>query len=235
MKEKFELIKEIYKKPYGKWVLFFAFYFVFFLVITVLLRFGERSHTLSSDYEKGNSHSSLISSLLKNNYAFDYVVTLDDIKYEYSGRRYDNMELFNFQDKSFYRYNDEYFLNNSSEWIKTDNPYVVPEFLDINSVNSLINLAAYDSETNYKSGKTNYNFLLSTNTLNKHLRDFDSDFDEEPNTITVSTDEKKNVSEIILYLNSYCTLNNFCQKNLKINLQYDKVGEIDKIDSPVSE
>ena len=78
-----------------------------------------------------------------------------------------------------------------------------------------------------------YNYLLSTNTINKEFYNMVSDFLEEPNQIVVSTDEEKHINQVLFLLDSYCSLNKTCIKNLKIDIQFDQIGKIEKIDKPI--
>ena len=227
-----ELLKEIQENPKGKAISFFIFYTFFFLIVICILFFGKKDYTKPSDYEKGNATSYLSKTLLEDNYSFIYIITLDDQVYQYQGKKKDNFEYFQYLNKNYYRNGNDFYVEDGS-WIKSENPYLFSEFLDTKNINKLINLASYLSKTSYDSGKMTYDYLLSTNTINKEIHNVNSDFLEEPNQIIVSTDENKNVSQILFLLNSYCYLNKSCIKNLKIDIQFDQVGKIEKIDNPI--
>lgn len=234
MKKFFELLKEINSTPKGKAFLFFGFYIIFFVVIIIFIRFSSRVPVMhSEDYERGQgSYSFKIDSLLKNNYQYSYVITLDGIDYEYFGKRYKNMELFQFEGNEYFRTEDEYFIKDNL-WIKSDNPYKFKEFLDVNNLVNLIKIASYDAKTTYESGKIKYNFLISSNTINQNIYNISSDFLEEPNEIIVSTDEDRNVDEITLNLDSYCKVNKLCNDSLKMKFKYDNFLEV-QFDNPIS-
>lgn len=234
MKNFIERIQEINKTAKGKAVLFFAFYIVFFLVVVLVCRLGSGTTIASgNDYEPGNGNVTLyIDNILKNNYIYSYTVTLDGVKSEYYGQRYDDMELFEFRNKSYYREGNRFYVKNSL-WVEGTNPYLFPKFKDIGELSKIIEVANYQSKTSYEDGRKAYNYLISTNTINQLLNGIDSDFLEEPNEITLEADEDKNVKKIELKLNSYCTLNKLCKNSLKIELEYDMFGEVQKIDSPV--
>ena len=143
------------------------------------------------------------------------------------------MERFQFQEKEYYRDSDKFFVKEEA-WIKADSPYLFEKFLDTSTISSLIQASTYLSKTSYDSGKTTFNLLLSTNTINSMIHQIDSDFMEEQNQIIISTDENRVVNQITFLLDSYCTLNHFCEKNLKIELNYDDFGKIEKIENPIA-
>ena len=67
MKELFKNIKELSKTTKGKAILFFGFYFVFFIIIMIIARFGSRNYTKPSDYEKGKSGTFYINDIVDKN------------------------------------------------------------------------------------------------------------------------------------------------------------------------
>lgn len=233
MKNKVKQIKEIIKDPKKKAILFFGFYFVFFLVIILLLRFGDRSITRASDYEKGVSLTFDIQNIMENNYLYGYTITLDGVKFEYYGEKNGNVEYFEFAGKAYYTDGDKFYVKDT-QWLECESPYLFSDFLDTRKLYTLLEESYFESKTTYQSGKNNFNFLISTNTINQLLSNIDSDFLEEPNQIILIANEDKIIDEVTLNLDSYCTLNNLCTKSLKINLQYDRFGEISNIEYPIN-
>jgi hypothetical protein len=236
MKKIFETIKELNKTPRGKAILFFGFYLIFFIFIIIFVRVGSRNSTGSYEYEKGNGTSNYnfdISGIANSNYKFTYTITVDGVASVYSGEKYEDTELITYNNNNYYRNGDNYFINNTL-WIKSDNPYIYSDFLEYDNISNLLVAASYESKTSYDSGKEIYNFLISTNTINQLLNNINSDFSEEPNRITISSDEDKNINEIIYYLDSYCTLNKLCNNSLKIDLVYDDFGNVEEIENPIN-
>lgn len=233
MRNFFEKIDEIKQKKNGKAILFFGFYLVFFLILFISLKFSnKRPLSAPEDYEKGNRYKFYINDIVDGNYHYNYVTVLDGVRYEYSGERNKKEELFRFNSKEYYKNDGNYFVNEGL-WIKSDNPFVYQEFLDVDNIVEMIGLAAYESNTNYEDGRQSYKFLISSNTLNQKLHNIESDFMEEPNQLFIMTDANKNVTEISLKLDSYCTMNKLCKGTLEINLTYDKFGDIEDIESPI--
>ena len=232
MKEIIEKVKELRKSNIGKAILFFGFYFIFFFIISLIARFGGRSYTPAEEYEKSEAFTLSYGKLLNKNYHFNYSIYLDDSVYSYVGDSYEDSSLFKYNDKEYFKIEDNYFVNDTI-WIKSDNPIKFNSFLEIDNIVSIINSSYFDSQTSYNSGKTLYNYLVSSNSLNKLLDNKDTDYSEEPNKIVISEDENKNIDKITYYLDSYCSLNKVCNKSLKIEALYDNYGKVSKIDNPI--
>lgn len=234
LNEIISFIKELYKSPKGKAVLFFGFYFVFFAVLLIFLRLAPKKRIDHIDYQKGTPYNYSLDYFDLDNFTFTYNINLDDTTYSYVGKHKDDVDLFQFNNMSYYRNQDNFFVKNDL-WIKSENPFKFYDFIDLKKVDLLLSSSAYDSKTTYSSGKTNYVFLISTNTINKLIHNVDTDFFEEPNRLILITDENNNVKEIKFELDSYCTLNKICTKNLVIDLEFDMFGKVDKIDNPINE
>ena len=219
-------IKELRKTPRGKGILFFAFYFVVFAILFIILSIKEPTGLKEKDYELGTPYSFDINYVLNNNYHFEYTITKDSSKYVYVGDRYNDKMLFIFNNKEYSYDGDKYYLDNQ----EVDNPFLYSELLEFNNTKLLSEEATYDSKTSYNSGLTKYNFLLSSNTINSLIEDKETDIDEVPNTITISTDNGNIVDEVTYHLDSYCEYLNDCKNKLEINLTYSKFGEIKEID-----
>ena len=233
MKKKWEGLTDLYQSSNGKVFFFFVFYFFFFLFVILFIRSNNNNNVMhGTEYERGNSVTFDVHSLLSDNYAYQYRVILDDEVYLYEGKKNKNVEVFSFQGKEYYRNENNFFVKDGM-WIKTESPFLCAEFLDEEYIEELLVLSTYLSKTSYDSGKEIYNFLLSTNTINQKLFHINSDFMEEPNQILLSLDESKEISEIHYSLDSYCMLNQLCNKSLKIVLQYSQFGQISEIDNPI--
>ena len=231
MKNSFKEIKELYKNPRGRALLFFIFYFIFFMFIFLLLRTSNNKYN-SYDYEMGRQYSFNTSAILNNNYKYYYDIHLDDKDEVITGEKYNDKEMFTYNNKNYYYTNGNYYVKDK-EWVETSVPFKYSDFLDAKKVLSLVGLAYYESKTSYESGKNVYNFLISTNTINKEFNKIDSDYDEIPNRLIISTDENNSVNSINIYLDSYCVLNKKCNKSLKINLNFSEFGKVEKIKSPI--
>ena len=232
MKELFKNIKELSKTTKGKAILFFGFYFVFFIIIMIIARFGSRNYTKPSDYEKGKSGTFYINDIVDKNYGFTYQVSLDNVKYTYTGTRNSNNTLFDYNGNNYFSSDDKYFINNSI-WSKCDNPIMFYNFINPSKLTSILENSWNEANTSYEDGRHEYSLLISTNTLNKLLDSKNTDYDEIPNKIVVSTDSDKLANKITYNLDSYCKLNNLCDNSLSLEISYYRFGKIERIDNPI--
>ena len=234
MKDKIDTIKDIFNDPKKKAYAFFGFYFVFFIFVFVFLKSVDRKHYRYEDYELGKKFTYNSENIKNNNYSFNYSVKLDDITYLYNGKKNSNSELFNYNDKEYYRLNDNYFINNDI-WVKCDDPYKFSLFMNIDNIVLLLDSSYFESKTVYEEGKTVYNLLISSNTINKIISNIDSDYEEVPNKVVLTVDKDKNITDISFVLDSYCVLTKKCDKSLSIDLSYSDFGNIEDIKNPIGE
>lgn len=235
MKKFINKIKEIKEMKNGKAILFFGFYFIFFLILFLILKLSEKNPLSHPDeYEKGNNgYVFHMDKILENNYKYTFTITIDGVQYIYLGQKNGSKEIIKFNNKDYFR-NEFDFFRNDNIWLKCENPFVFTDFLDINIIEKIIETSSYESKTSFENGKQSYNLLISSNTLNQLLSNINSDFLEEPNKIYINTDTEKYVNEIKFNLDSYCYLNNLCQKSLEINLEYYDFGNILEIVNPIN-
>lgn len=230
--------KEVYaflKTPRGKAFAFFGFYLIFFIAIMIMARVGGSSNLTSSSYQQNTlSYDFSTTSIENSNYHFKYEYNLDQNSFVYEGDKYGYRELFVFGGDKYYRSGDNYLKDTDGIWIKIDNPYVLPDFLDINIISNILKEATYISKTDYDSGVQLFNFQVSTNTLVKVLENVDIDIDDLPNEIVLSTDTKGNVNNIKFNLDSYCKYKQISSLG-NITLSYSKFGEIEEINVKIDD
>ena len=233
MKNFFKNLKEVKKNPRGEAFLFFGFYFVFFLVLILFLRGGHKNKNNINNYDYDEPINLLFdgSKLEKNNYSFNYKVILDGVNHEYIGKK-NNDEMFLYLNNQYYHHDNDFYIKKDN-WEKVVNPYMFSDFFNIEKLFILINNGYLESETNYNSGKINYNMLISTNTINQILYNIDSDYSEIPNSVVVSKNEKSIINQIHFSLDSFCKLDKMCNKSLEIIISYDNIGEIEEINNPI--
>lgn len=230
MKQFIELIKELRKTPRGKGILFFAFYFIVFLVLIIVIKLNGNNVYKEKEYEVGKPYSFDTTYVESNNYHFEYTITKDSKKYLYVGDKYNDTELFMFDNKEYYYDGEKYYVDKK----EVANPYLYSELIEIDNIKKLLELATYDSKTSYESGLTKYNFLLSSNTINTNVYSKDTDIDEVPNSITIGTNNSGILNEITYHLDSYCKYDKDCKDKLEVNLSFDKFGEIEEIVNPLN-
>lgn len=228
-------LKELMSTPRGKAIVFFGAYLIFFLIIAVLARTGgDGSNGANRVYETGGEKQFSLANIENNNYKFNYKIVIDDNYLTYTGVKYNVKEKVTCNSLTeFYGENGNYFTNTSGIWLKTENPYKYSEFYDVENISKLIENSFYVSRTSYESGRTTYNFNLSSATISKLFENIDIDIEEIPNEIVVGTDESNYVNDVKFTLDSYCKAKGICVNNMSITLSYELFGEIEEITSPL--
>ncbi len=231
MKKWFERYQNMRKDPKGKAILFFGFYFIFFTVIIALLRFSSHPGSYQSDDLQNNNLAFEVDTFTQDNYHFHYTVLEDNHSYIYDGKK-NGVELFTFQDQEYYFDGTSYYLHNGI-WFQSESPYLYSDFLDTSKIVQLLQKAYFESETTYKSGKTTYHFLLDTNLIYQLLFQKNTDYEGNENALIVNVNENKKIESIIFDLVDYCKSLDTCQNTLKISLEYDEIGLVGEIESPI--
>lgn len=232
-KESKNEIKELMKTPRGRAILFFGAYLLFFLFIAIFARTGGTSN-INKKYESGSPLAFSLSGIEKSNYKFKYEVNIDGVISKYEGSSTINNSLFKVNGMIEYYFNgNNYFTNNNGVWLNVENPIRNYDFINNKNISKFIEKASYISKTEYDSGKDVYTFNISSATINKILENKDLDISEVPNEIIISTDDENNVTEVKYNLNSYCKVKKLCTNSMNITLNYDDVGDIYDIASPL--
>lgn len=209
MKKLIEFIKELRKKPYGKGVIFFGVYLIFFIVVFSMLSLGDNKN---SDESKNKSFFE------KYNYSFEYKVVLDNNTYTYVGSKEAKVFKYNYNGKEYYNRGYKSYIKEES-WKEVENPIKFNKFFDEEIVENIINSSYTDYRTTYGSGDTEYNLLVSSNTLNKIIEEKDTDYEEVPNKIKINISKDKLIKDINYNLDNYCKMNNICN-SLNITVNY---------------
>ena len=140
--------------------------------------------------------------------------------------------MFDYNGNNYFSSDDKYFINNSI-WSKCDNPIMFYNFINPSKLTSILENSWNEANTSYEDGRHEYSLLISTNTLNKLLDSKNTDYDDVPNKIVVSTDSDKLANKITYNLDSYCKLNNLCDNSLSLEISYYRFGKIEGIDNPI--
>ena len=231
MKKYIDQFNEFKDSKYGKPILFFGFYLIFFIAIFIVIGvFGDKN-ALIKDYESGNKSALGNTYLLQNNFYYDYKITLDGTLYDYYGKALNDTESFKYNNNDYFKKGDNYFINNGT-WVKSENPFKFREFYEPSNMNELLTNGYYSSKTEYDGGAEDYNFLLSINTINKILYGKDSDYDDIPSEAIVTVDKDGVIKNITYKLDNYCKYSGVCN-TLKIELIYDLFGEVQEIENPI--
>ncbi len=234
MKNTIKFIKELYKRPKGKAILFFGGYLLFFIVLMIVVRVVSPNTTKSEDYEKGNVYDYSISNLVNGNYKYTYTITCDNKKSEYVGKSDGKDEMFIYDKVDYYRNSEGFYNNKSGTFIKSDNPFKYYYFLQLDNINDIYGSAYYVSKTEFDDARQSYNYLISTNTLVKLQDKKNIDISDNANEISLSTDSDGYVNKLDLTLDSYAAYKKECNGKLRIILEYSDYGDIETIKNPLN-
>ncbi|MBQ9018967.1 MAG: hypothetical protein IJ097_01475 [Bacilli bacterium] len=219
MKKYIEAFRELKKKPYGKSVVFFGFYLILFIFLAIIFSLSSKRNITSNDYNKFSNN--IIHKYLSNSdYSFDYKVNVDKEEYNYFGNKNKGEYSFIYKDIKYYIIDDKCYTKTNGEKEEIVNPMKFNMFVFEKDIDNIMKSSYLESKISYDDGKKVYNYLISTNTLNLLFDNKNTDYEEIPNRISVSIDDKK-VESISYDLSSYCKLNSLCTDSLKINITYE--------------
>ena len=211
MKQVINFIKELRKKPYGKAVIFFSVYFLLFLGLAIFSR-------VSPNNGRNTNKNSNLNILVNKKYSFNYNVNVDDSIYSYDGSRNNTDLEFIYNGEKYSLISGKYYKNGDNS-TSVDNPMKFEKFFIEENITQIIQSSYLESQTTYGDGRVVFNYLISSNTINKLLEGKDTDFSEVPNKVTL-TKINNSLEKIVYELDSYCKLNNLCNKGLKITISY---------------
>lgn len=228
-----EKIKEFMGDSRKRAILFFAFYFVFFSILIVMVRTAP---VKEENKEKPNDTKLEENQEKEVNYQFIYTIEEENRLTIYEGKAYHNKESFTeMKDgiiSSYYKLGEHYFKKNEERYDTVTNPYLYAPFLDLKELDSLLSK---------KDGKTSGNkttYLVSVIDL---LELYDTSFPYDGFTISTIEDdtievekENKRIKKVVYSLNHmidyYTKEREQPISSLKITLEFtdfDKVEDFD--------
>lgn len=132
-------------------------YGIFVVIVIIYAVLGNRDNiqSMMNEYKDINplqedtnvSDNNSLNIILFDKYAYDIVVKINDIDYNYSGEYKNNVLTINKDNVEEYIYKDNnYYIKDSNELIEKNKIYdvVVDEFIDINIINEYLRKATYD-------------------------------------------------------------------------------------------
>ena len=232
-KKKESTIKELLKTSRGRAILFFGCYFFFFLFLILFFRTGiyKKSYRSYDSFEPGTSDISYQFDFIKgNNYEYQYKIVIDDVVYSYNGMKDSKREIFTFNGNDYYREFDDFYMKKDEGYIKVSNPFVLEDFYQSSSIESLVSQSMLFSNTNFKDGGGNINFQITTDTILLEIDQLKTDLDSLVNEITLSLDNNQNVVGIKYQLPGYAQY--LGKKSIQIECNYSSFSDV-SIESPL--
>lgn len=234
-----KVVKNLLKSERGRAILFFLFYFVFFLVIILMARTNlsnnnknntknESTTSIKADYD--------LKKLEEGNYRFTREETRNGIRTIFTGEANGGRSSFLMTNdtgiKNFFSYNDIYLEKENNAYKVSVNPYLYPRFNDYSMLKKILDTAHLKSKTTYENGNTIYQYEISSTSLLSIIDNKEVDLDDQVNLINLTTDENKNVIEIIYQLDSYHSYNYNVVETLTIKIDYSDYGKVKELEIP---
>lgn len=234
-----KVVKNLLKSERGRAILFFLFYFVFFLVIILMARTNlsnnkknntknESTTSIKADYD--------LKKLEEGNYRFTREETRNSIKTIFTGEANGGRSSFLMTNdmgiKNFFSYNDIYLEKENNAYKVSINPYLYPRLNDYFTIRKILDTAHLKSKTTYENGNTIYQYEISSTSLLSIMDNKEVDLDDQVNLINLTTDENKNVIEIIYQLDSYHSYSYNVVEHLTIKIDYSDYGKVKELEIP---
>lgn len=227
-----EKISQFLKTPRGKGIAFFAIYFVFFIVLSILARVSGTGDVIGS-HLSASPYSYNMSSINAGNYNFNYRYLIDRKTITYSGSRNGDVSTFSDGVIEYYQ-NDALFMKNQNGiWIKCDSPYIFSDLLDSKTIEKILNSSTYVSKTELATGEEAINFQITTTTLVKLLDGIEVDLDDPANTIQLRKDKDGEIVTIKYDISNYAIYKGQATNQFMLTLSYSDFGKVEKIKEPV--
>ena len=234
-----KVIKNLLKSERGRAILFFLFYFVFFLDIILMARTNlsnnrkndtknESTTSIKADYD--------LKKLEEGNYRFTREETRNGIKTIFTGEANGGRSSFLMTNdngiKNFFSYNDIYLEKENNAYKVSVNPYLYPRLNDYSIIKKILDTAHLKAKTTYENGNTIYQYEISSTSLLSIIDNKEVDLDDQVNLINLTTDENKNVIEIIYQLNNYHSYSYNVVETLTIKIDYSDYGKVKELEIP---
>ena len=238
-----ETIKELWKTPRGKAILFFVFYIIFFFGAVVLIRTNNAENTSQTLTEGTNETTQTIRSTYKldkieaGNYHFVREENRNGIVTTFVGDTANNRSQVMMTQgtayKNYFLYSDIVLEQENGVYKVGINPYLYPNITTYSSIRAILSQATLKSKTEYEGANTIYQYEITTTTLAYILDQQEIDLDDPVNTIEVEVDEENEVVGITYGLNSYHAYKtNGLENALTISIKYSDFGEIAELEIP---
>ncbi|MBQ6134938.1 MAG: hypothetical protein IJI60_01305 [Bacilli bacterium] len=216
-----EIVQNIHERPRIRALFFFAFYALFVILVLFSLNSSETISKTPSE-----NHFPFSITMFENpNYHFSYQVFTNQGNYEYVGDRLLEQESFSYLGKNYFFDGTKYYV----DFVEVEDPYILEDFKDSHVILSLLKNAYFESKTIYESGKTSYRYAVDSNIIFEVTENLITDYEGEVNTLVVSINEDGNIEKIVFQLDDYCAKSAACAGNLKIEMTYEKLGEIQSL------
>ena len=189
---------------------------------------NESTTSIKADYD--------LKKLEEGNYRFTREETRNSIKTIFTGEANGKRSSFLMTNdngiKNFFSYNDIYLEKENNSYKVSVNPYLYPRLNDYSTIKKILDTAHLKAKTTYENGNTIYQYEISSTSLLSIMDNKKVDLDDQVNLISLTTDENKNVVEIIYQLDSYHSYSYNVVEHLTIKVDYSDYGKVKELEIP---
>ena len=209
-------------------------YFIFFAILIFSIRTNQEK---TENVESNISNLPFsISKIKTNNYDFKYIVNFDDNIVTYEGKNYQNNSLFTLNNTDiYYQEGNAYFKKQNESFINSDNPYKFGELRNIDILEKILKQSKLESHTIYEDSTKNYNYQITTDTLEKIINNRNIDTDLVLNNIVVYVDSSNEAYKFVLNFSSYTNYKSYTINKGIIEITYSNFLGNSQIKENVSE
>ncbi len=191
--------KELFTDEKKRARLILLVYFVFFVVLIITMRIN---YNYENDDIANQINHPADEKLAMNNYEFTYTITKGTKKYIYSGKHYNEKEMFVYNKNTYYKENDLVLKQEEKDWVKVNNPYVEYEYIKLENIDKILEKSNFISQTKYKDGSV----------LNSYKMYIDQKISE--NVLNITSKNEKLIKIEILF------------ENKTIILEFSNIGNV---------
>ena len=208
-------------------IIIMGFYVVLFGFLIIAIRYDKyqekkelkRQQELE-EAQKIHSTNDLQEYLKGTNYSFQYVLKLDDVTYQYVGKRYDDKQKLVIQsgmsNADYYIYGDIGLKKSGDEYILADLPFHYFNYFDIDIINNIINQSTYDELTN--------TYEITSSNFNEAIKQKATMSNKSINTISIAYTDN-NISAIIIDFSNYVKARREKYSFAVLELKYQDFGK----------
>ena len=180
---------------------------------------NQSTTSIKADYD--------LKKLEEGNYHFTREETRNSIKTIFTGEA-------NGGRSSFLMTSDNgiYLEKENNSYKVSVNPYLYPRLNDYSIIKKILDTAHLKAKTTYENGNTIYQYEISSTSLLSIMDNKEVDLDDQVNLISLTTDENKNVVEIIYQLDSYHSYSYNVVEHLTIKVDYSDYGKVKELEIP---
>lgn len=198
-KEKKFNVKELFTDEKKRARLILFGYFIFFLVLIIAMR---TNYNYDNDDIANKINNRADEKLAMHNYEFTYTITKGTDKYIYTGKHYNEKEMFTYNKEEYYKENDLFMKKEKNNWMKVENPYVEYEYLKLESLDQILGKSDLISQTKYNDDSI----------LNSYKMYVDGKVSE--NVLNITSKDEKLIKIEMLF------------ENKTITLEYSNIGNV---------